>query len=141
MSDEKKPKEIEDKDEVEDTSDIISDNVGLLKAKIIAYEKTIDELTEKLDAMTKKYGQAKAFMDADAKKELLEYLKDRVDYPPELLALKSRDELMAIKQVVEKTKAPTFKSSAPLNYDKGPTARQKLDSKHEAYMKKLRGEK
>ena len=139
MSDEKKPKETEDKET--DTPDIVSDNVALLKAKIIAQEKTIAEFTEKLDAMTKKYGQAKAFMDADAKKDLLEYLEPRVDYPPELLALKSRDELMAIKQVVEKTKAPTFKSSAPLNYDKGPSARQKLDSKHEAYMKKLRGEK
>ena len=73
-------------------------------------------------------------------KELLEYLKPRIDYPDEFLALKSRDELAAIKAVVEKTVAPTFKSSAPLSYSKGPSARQKLDSKHEDYMKKLRGE-
>ena len=90
--------------------------------------------------MNKKYGQARDFLEEQKKGELIEYLAPRLDYPKEFLAMKTHDELSALKSVVEKTIAPTFNSSAPLSYNRGPSARQKLDSKHDDYMKKLRGE-
>ena len=125
----------------EETKDIVNDNVALLNAKIITQDRTIKELTEKLDAMTKNYTKAKEFLEQQAKGELIEYLAPRVDYPKEFLTMKTYDELSSIKSVVEKTVSPAFKSGTPVNYDKRPNARQQLDNMFAENMAKLRGGK
>ena len=127
--------------EVKETKDIVSDNVALLKSKIISLEKLVEELTGKLDEMTDKYHQAKEFMDNDAKADLLADLAPRMDIPKELLMLKDKDELVKMKEILDKSIVPAFKSGTPVSYEKKPNARQQLDNIFDESMAKLKGGK
>ena len=125
----------------EETKDVVSDNVALLKSKIISLEKLVEDLTGKLDEMTDKYTQAKEFVDNDAKADLIAYLAPRMDIPRELLMLKEKDELVKMKEILDKSISPAFKSGTPVSYEKKPNARQKLDNMFAENMAKLRGGK
>ena len=121
-------------------TDIIGDNVALLKAKIIGLESLVEEYKVKLDATTVRCEQAEEFVNADAKKELLADLVGRVTTPKELLMLKDREELAVMKEILDKAEPRVFKSGAPLSYDvKKPGARHELDTMHSKYMAKLMG--
>lgn len=127
------------KDEVK--LDIISDNVALLKSKIIGLEKLVEDYKMKLDAMTTRCEQAEEFVDNDAKKDLLADLVGRVSIPKEILMLKPREELAKMKEILDKAEPRVFKSGTPVSYDKKPSARHELDSMHSKYMAKLLGGK
>ncbi len=120
-------------------TDVIGDNVAGLKSKIIGLEKLVEDLTSKLDAMTEQYKQAKEFVDNDAKADLIADLVGRVTIPRELLMLKDKEELVKMKEILDKAEPVAFKSGAPLSYDKKPNARHELDSMHTKYMTKLMG--
>lgn len=120
-------------------TDIIGDNVALLKAQIISKDKLIEDLTAKLADMTEQYRQAKEFVDNDAKADLLADLAGRVTIPKEILMLKDREELAKIKEILDKAEPVAFKSGAPITYDKKPSARRELDTMHAKYMAKLMG--
>jgi hypothetical protein len=134
----KKMSNSEDKKD-EPKTDVIGDNVALLKSQVITRDKLIEELTAKLADMTDKYTQAKEFVDNDAKKDLLADLVGRVTIPKELLMLKPREELAKMKEILDKAEPRIFKAGTPVSYDKKPSARHELDTMHSKYMAKLMG--
>ena len=126
---------IEEKKTIEETkveepkvNDIVSDNVALLKSRIIALEALNKDLAEKLDAVTTKYAQAKDFIDDDAKADLLAYIAPRYDMPKELLVLKTLDELKAIKGHIDKVELPAFKSGTRVVDNRKTSQRAMLES-------------
>ena len=127
-----------EKESKEETNDVISDNVALLKAKIIGLESLVEDLTEKLNTVTGRYEQAKEFVEADKKKDLLAYIIPKVTTSKELLMLKSVDELMEIKKILDVAAMPAFKAGTPV-YDKRSNPRKELDSVYSKYMAKIRG--
>lgn len=129
---------LEDKKDDKKT-DIVGDNVALLKSKIIGLEKLVEDLTSKLDAVTDQYMQAKEFVDNDAKADLLADLSGRVTIPKEILMLKDKDELSKMKEILDKAEPVAFKAGTALPYTKKPGARHELDSMHTKYMAKLMG--
>lgn len=122
-------------------TDVIGDNVAGLKSKIIGLEKLVEDLTGKLDAMTDLYKQAKEFVDNDAKAALIADLVGRITTPRELLMLKDKEELVKMKEILDKAEPQAFKSGTPISYDKKPGARHELDTMHSKYMVKLAGGK
>ena len=125
-----------------EVNDVIGDNVALLKSKIIGLETLVEELTEKLDVATTKYGQAKEFMDNDAKADLLTFIAPRYNMSKELLVLKSVDELKAIKAVIDKVETPSFKSGTPMSDSKKPDQNALLASTFDrAQAKRMEGNK
>ncbi len=127
MSEETKT-EIKTEVETKEVIDIVGDNVAILKSKIIGLEALVEELTEKLDEATTKYGQAKEFMDNDAKSELLAYIAPRYNMPKELLVLKTVDELKAIKAVMDKVENYAFKAGTPISDSRKPSQKALLES-------------
>ncbi len=122
--------------------DIVADNVALLKSKIMGLEKLVEELTGKLDEATTKYGQAKEFMDNDAKADLLDFIAPRYNMAKELLVLKSVDELKAIKAVIDKVETPVFKSGTPMSDNKKTSQKALLASTFDrAQAERLGGNK
>jgi hypothetical protein len=119
--------------------DLVADNVAILKSKIFGLEALVEELTEKLDVATTKYGQAKEFMDNDAKADLLTYIAPRYNMSKELLVLKTVDELKAIKAVMDKVETPVFKSGTPMSDSKKPNQEALLASTFERAQAKRRG--
>jgi len=141
MSEKEKIKKEKTEETQEQVEDSVTENVALLKSKIITLEKLAEDLTDKLAKMTNKYLQAKEFVDNDAKAELLADIGPRYSLPKELLILKTKDELMAIKKILDKAEVPSFKAGTPLTYERKPTARQELDNMFEKHQAKLRGDR
>ena len=127
MSEETKTIE-ETKPEEPKTSDIVTDNVALLKSRIIALEALNKDLAEKLDAVTTKYTQAKDFIEDESKSELLAYISPRYDMPKELLVLKTLDELKDIKMHIDKVELPAFKAGTKVVDNKRTSQRALLES-------------
>ena len=136
-------KEIKTETEDKETKvDVVADNVGLLKSKIIAQDALILELTEALDELKKKYAQAKEFVEDEAKSELLAYIAPRYDMPKEHLVMKSLDELKEIKMHIDKTSVTTFKAGTKVSDTKKQSQRALLDSTFErAQAKRLEASK
>jgi len=121
--------------------DIVEDNVALLKAKIIAQDELITELTEKLDALNTKYEQAKEFMEDEAKSEILAYIVPRYDLPKEMLVLKSFDELKKLKADIARVQIPAFRSGTQFVAPQKTSQRALLDSTFERDQEKRMGGK
>ena len=129
-------------EETKEVIDIVGDNVAILKSKIIGLEELVEELTEKLDVATTKYGQAKEFMDNDAKADLLTFIAPRYNMSKELLVLKSVDELKAIKAIIDNVETPTIRSGTPISDSKKPSQKSLLASTFDrAQAKRLEGNK
>jgi len=142
MSEEKEKKIEETKTEDKKPIDVVGDNVALLKSKIITLEALVEDLTSQLDEMNAKYEQAKEFIDNDAKAELLSYIVPRYNMPKELLMLKSRDDLKAIKEHIEKVEVPAFKAGTPMPANKKDSPRAMLDTMFDrAQAERLGGNK
>jgi len=131
----------EETESEETKTDIVGDNIGLPKSKIIAQDALILDLTEKLDEMTTKYEQAKEFMEDAAKAELVAYIAPRYDMAKELLILKSLDELKALKEHVDKIMVPVFKSGTKVSDIKKTSQRALLDSTFDRAQAKRMGGK
>jgi len=93
----------------------------------------VDELTAKLDG-------ALNWIEKRRKSDAATALEHRVNLSRDELLSLNLDALENMKGALDLMKPLTFHSSAPLSYETNSveSARQKLDSKHEAYMKKIR---
>lgn len=132
----------ETKPEVKDEeTNVISDNVALLKSEIILLKKLNDELTIKFDALLVEYKQAKEFVDADAKADLIAYIAPKVKTPKEILMLKTKDALKQIKAVLDISEPQTIRSGTPVMRKDKTTPRAKLNSKYDDYMADKYGDK
>ena len=141
MSEDKK-EEIKDETKDDKPVDVVGDNVALLKSKIITLEQLVEDLTAQMDELNARYEQAKEFIDNDAKAELLAYIAPRYNMPKELLMLKTRDDLKAIKEHIDKVEVPAFRAGTPIPANKKDNPRALLDSTFErAQAERLGGNK
>ena len=123
-------------------NDVVSDNVAMLKSRIIALEALNKDLTESLDALDKKYTQAVEFIQDDLKADLLAYISPRYDMPEELLVLKTVDELKDIKIHIDRVEVPAFRAGTKVVDHKKKSQRSMLESTFDvAQAKRLEGNK
>ena len=120
---------------------VVDESYSLMKSKNIGLEELVEELTTKLDAANSEIAKYKSHVENDAKAELLAYIVPRYNMAPELLTLKTFDELKDIKSVMEKVAPVAFKSGTPISIDRSPSPRSKLASVHDDYMASLGGKK
>jgi len=124
------------------TEDIVTDNVALLKSRIIALEELNTDLVTRLDALTTKYVQAKDFIEDESKSELIAYISPRYDMAKNLLVLKTLDELKDIKTHIDRVEIPAFKAGTKVVVNAKTSQRDKLDSTFDvAQAKRLGGNK
>jgi len=141
MSEDKK-EEIKDETKDDKPVDVVGDNVALLKSKIITLEQLVEDMTAQMDELNARYEQAKEFIDNDAKAELLSYIVPRYNMPKELLMLKTRDELKAIKEHIDKVEVPAFRAGTPIAANKKDSPRAMLDTMFDrAQAERLGGNK
>lgn len=90
--------------------------------------------------LTEKLKQALDWIENRRKGDAADALENRVSMSRNELMTLNLDALENMKGALDLMKPLTFHSSAPLNYETNSafTARERLDSKHEDYMKKLR---
>ena len=136
---EEKTETIETPEEEPKVNDVVGDNVALLKSKIIGLESVVVDLTEKLEAISTKYEQAKEFVDDNAKTDLISYIAPRYAMSEKLLVLKTKDELMAIKAIIDKVAPQVFRSSTKMDTRK-PSQNALLESTFDrAHAKRMEG--
>lgn len=115
--------------------DTVETNVALTIAERDSYKALSEDLAEQLDAMTKKYEQAKALIEEDSKAALIKEIAPYCSVPAGDLALKTVDELEQWKRVLNYAKQPAFKAGTPLKpVDRSPEA--KLASAYDDYADK-----
>ena len=142
MSEEKeKEKKIEEQTGDEEKYIAITDNVALLKAKVIMLERDGEEKDTLIKELKVELDKAMDFVESDQKKMLLAEISPKVDIPDEILMMKSVDDLKSMKKTLDVTRVNTFKAGNRIVYEKKPSARQELDSMNAKYMAKLRGDK
>ena len=140
MSEDKKD-EIKD-DIVEDSkddekSDLINTNVALLKAENKMLLTTLAEKNTIIDELTKKLDQATDLIEDDTKAALIADIAPKTAVPQSILALKTVEDLSAMKKVLDNAKVPAFRSGTPIvSVDRSPEAR--LASMFEDTMAKHR---
>lgn len=135
MPEENKP---EQKKEEAKGLDIVESNVVLLKAELDAKTKLVGDLTKALDEMTKKYDQAKSFIESDTRSKLVASIKPRTQVSGDILARLSIDELKHMKDTLDSAMIPAFQSGTPLP-NKEKDAYTELYSMNDKFMEKLRG--
>jgi len=137
---EKKKEKIEEQTGDNKKYDAITDNVALLKSRVIILEREADEKDALIAELKDKLSQATEFIEGDQKKMLLAEISPKVDIPDEILMLKSLDELKSMKKTLDVTRTHTFTAGTRVIHEKKPSARQELDDMNKKYMAKLRGE-
>jgi len=125
-------------EETKEKGDIIDVNVALAMAE---RDDAIEKLSAALDRikeLEQKLGNAEALIEEDSKAALVNKIAPRTSVSKSILSKMSVEELMKWDKVLD-TAMPGFKSGAPVSDYKKTSARQKLDSTHLEYMKKITG--
>ena len=130
---EEQAEDIEDKEE-----DLIDVNVAMLKAENIALSNERDELKGKLAVLKTKYGQAVDLIEDDTKSRIIAEIAPKTSVSDKLLALKSIEDLKAMKKVLDTAKVPAYRSGTPIvSVKDSPQA--KLDNMFNDYKAKTWG--
>lgn len=140
MSEEKTEKNTKEEEKKTDSKeeeeeDLVDVNVAILKADVLVLRKENAELKDKLDTLMKKYGQAVDLIENDSKARLLADIAPRTSVPDNILAMKTVEELKAMKKVLDSAKVPAFKSATPMTSIKD-SPHAKLDNMFADYAKK-----
>jgi len=139
MSEEEKTKKnIEEEQAKDEPEDEVEVNVAMLKAENITLKKEVDELKATLDLLKTKYGQAVDLIEDDTKSRLIAEIAPKTSTPEGILAMKSVEDLRAMKKVLDTAKVPAYKSGTPITSVKD-SPQAKLDNMYEDYKKKTWG--
>lgn len=128
-----------EKPEVKETNDILEQSMA---QTISERDAAVDELSkalDKIEKLKKELEAAKTLIMEDTKAGLINEVAPRVEVPKSQLALKTIDELVAMKKTLDISKYG-FLSGTPMKVDED-TPQHKLKTAHDRYMHRLYGGK
>lgn len=130
--------EKEEKNQETKGNDVVDGKVALIIAERDSALDLVKELTEKLDAMTKRYENANAIILEDTKAALINKIAPRTKLPKSTLSAMSIDELHMHDKVLGYAVTTTFKSGTPIKpIEDAPEV--KLQNMYHDNMAKIRG--
>ena len=134
MSENKKEeKQIEEtKDESKDVKDVTEMTVDLMRSQLIQKDEMLVKLTDALEDMTSKYKKANDLLEDQVKGKILADIKDKSTIPEALLSLKTYEDLVKYKEVLDTVIVPAFKSGTPIS-GKDSDPRKALDNQWNEY--------
>ena len=128
MSEDKK----EEKNNQDESKDVVDVTVDLMRSQIIQKDELIFELTDALEDMTSKYKKAKGLLEDQVKGKILADIKNKSTIPEALLSLKSYEDLVRYKEVLDTALIPAFKSGTPIS-GRESDPRKALDNQFDDY--------